>query len=395
MLSGTPFHSRTAPLCQGHNWRRWAGYVVASSYGLTHDHEYQAIRSSAALIDVSPLYKYAIRGSDAERLLDRVLTRDVSRCNVGRVMYGPWCDETGKVIDDGTLQRLGDETFRLTSGEPNLRWLCESAQGLRATVEDDSDTIAALALQGPLARHVLGNACDSDLMDLDYFRLTFARIGGVPVTISRTGYTGDLGYEIWLEASAADTVWDTLVAAGRPFGLTPAGILALDVARIEAGLLLINVDYIPANRALIESRKSSPFELGLDWTVRLEKSHFIGRDALLAEWQRGPEWKLKGLELDWGSLERVYGEFGLPPQLPGVAWRTSVPVYVQGQQVGYATSGTWSPTLKKYIALAHLRTAHADTGTRVEMEVTAEHQRKRVSARVVEKPFFEPERKRA
>jgi aminomethyltransferase len=266
---------------------------------------------------------------------------------------------------------------------------------LRVTVEDESDEIAALALQGPLARHVLGEAIDSDSIDIGYFRLTFARIGGVPVTISRTGYTGDLGYEIWLEASAAGTVWDTLLSAGKPYGLTPTGILALDIARIEAGLLLIGVDYIPANRALIESRKSSPFELGLGWTVRLEKSHFIGRDALLAEWRRDPAWKLRGIELDWTSLERVYEEFGLPPQLPGVAWRTSVPVYVQGQQVGYATSGTWSPTLKKYIALAHVKAAHSDPGTRIEMEVTAEHQRKRATGRVVETPFFDPERKRA
>ncbi|HSG81994.1 MAG TPA: aminomethyltransferase family protein [Gemmatimonadota bacterium] len=395
MLRVTPFHARTGPLCQGHNWRRWAGYVVASSYELTHEHEYHAIRNSAALFDVSPLYKYLIRGSDAERFLNRVITRDVGKCAVGQVIYTPWCDEAGKVIDDGTLQRLGEETFRLTSGEPNLRWLSDNARRLRVTVEDESDAIAALALQGPTSRAILTAVGDADLRDLGYFELTYARIAGVPVTVTRTGYTGDLGYEIWLEAPGANRVWDALIAGGQPFGITPAGILALDVARIEAGLLLIGVDYIPANRAIVESRKSSPFELGLGWTVRLEKNRFIGRDPLLAEWRRGPAWQLVGLAVDWDSLERVYKPFGLPPQLPAVAWRTSVPIYANSQQIGYATSGCWSPTLKRYIALAHVRKGYAEPGARLEMEVTAEHRRKRAVARVVETPFFDPDRKRA
>ncbi len=394
MLRRTPFHSRTSPLCQAQNWRRWAGYVAASSYELTHEHEYYAIRSAAALLDVSPLYKYLIRGSHAEAFLNRVLTRDVEGCEEGQVMYGPWCDEKGKVLDDGTLQRLGPDAFRLTSGEPNLRWLCDNAIGLKVSIEDDSDRTAALALQGPTSREILKSACDADLDSLKFFRLTFANIGDIPVTISRTGYTGDLGYEIWVEAQHAIGLWDRLMEAGKSYGITPTGILALDMARIEAGLLLIDVDYIPANRALVESRKSSPFELSLGWAVRLEKN-FVGRKSLLEEWRRGPEWVVKGLELSWESLEKVYGEFGLPPQLPATAWRTSVPVYAAGKQVGYATSGCWSPILKKYIALAHLKSTHAKRGTRVEMEVTAEHQRKRAAAIVVDTPFFNPERKRA
>ncbi|UCC71445.1 MAG: aminomethyltransferase family protein [Gemmatimonadota bacterium] len=394
MLRGTPFHERTAPLCQAQNWRRWAGYLAASSYELTHDREYYAIRSAAALIDVSPLYKYVIRGSDAVRFLNRVLTRDVAGCDMHQVMYGPWCNEAGKVIDDGTLQRLGEESFRLTSAEPNLRWLCDNAFGLRVTIEDDSDTTAALALQGPTSREILNNVSDADLDSLKYFRLAFARAGNIPVTITRTGYTGDLGYEIWADAQQAIRLWDILMDGGRSYGITPSGIYALDVARVEAGLLLIGVDYIPANRALIEARKSSPFELGLGWAVRLEKG-FVGQEALLEEWQRGPAWQFKGLELDWNSLEKVYAEFGLPPELPMIAWRTSVPVYAGAAQVGYATSGCWSPTLKKYIALAHLRSAHAERGTSVEMEVTVEHRRKKAAARVVDLPFFDPERKRS
>jgi aminomethyltransferase len=395
MLRGTPFHSKTGPLCQAQDWRRWAGFLAASSYELTHEREYYAIRSAAALIDVSPLYKYLIRGSDAERFLNRVLTRDVDKCKVGQVMYGPWCDETGKVIDDGTLARHGDDSFRLTAAESNLRWLQDNAAGLRVTLEDVSDTVAALALQGPTSRDILKSVSDTDLDSLDYFRLAFARIRGVPVTITRTGYTGDLGYELWVEAQHAVPLWDALIEGGRPYGITPTGILALDMARIEAGLLLIGVDYVPANRALIEARKSSPFELGLGWTVRLEKPNFIGRRALLEEWRRGAAWQFKGIELDWESLEKAYNDEGLPPQLPGAAWRASIPIYTNGKQIGYATSGCWSPTLKKYIALAHLRSAHAKRGSRVEMEITVEHKRKKTAARVVDLPFFNPERKRS
>ncbi len=232
---------------------------------------------------------------------------------------------------------------------------------------------------------------------LRFFRVTSTNVRGIPVTISRTGYTGDLGYEVWVDSARAEPLWDALVEAGRPYGITPAGILALDVARIEAGLILIDVDYVPAHRALIESRKSSPFELGLGWTVKLNKGvgNFVGSKALEEEKRRGPKWQFRGLEIDWQSLEELYGEVGLPPQLPTVAWRTSVPVYASGKQVGYATSGCWSPILKKYIALAHLQSEHAERGTRLQMEVTVEHHRKRAAVTVTETPFFNPERKRA
>ena len=395
MLRTTPFHSRTAPLCQAQNWRRWAGHITAGSYELIHDREYYAIRSSAALFDVSPLFKYEIRGRDAARFLDRVVTRDVSKCAPGQVLYTPWCDEAGKVMDDGTLSRLEDDTFRLTAAEPNLRWLLDNALGLAVEVTDVSDSLAALSLQGPNARAILGSASDGAVDGLGFFRLTMARVRDVPVTVTRTGYTGDLGYEIWVDAPDALRLWDALMDAGGPYGLTPAGILALDVARIEAGLVLIEVDYVPAHRAIIEDRKSSPYELGLGWTVKLDEEAFVGRSALVEEKRRGPEWELRGLEVSWESLEEVYAKVGLPPQLPSVAWRTSLPVYSQGKQVGYATSGCWSPILKKYIALAHLHASHSRPGTAVHMEVTVEHQRRNAKAQVVETPFFNPERKRA
>jgi aminomethyltransferase len=395
MLRTTPFHPRTAPLCQASNWRRWAGHVVASSYELVHDREYHAIRSAAALLDVSPLYKYLITGPDAVRLLDRIVTRDVAACRVHQVMYTPWCDAAGKQIDDGTVSRLSETVFRLTSAEPNLRWLHLNARGLNVSIEDVSEQVAALALQGPLARDILRTVADGATEGLKFFRLTAATIRGVPVTVSRTGYTGDLGYEIWLDAEYALVVWDAFMEAGTPYGITPTGMLALDVARIEAGLILLDVDYVSAHRALIEDQKSSPFELNLGWTVALTKSRFMGRAALAEEARRGSPWRLAGLDVEWESLERLYTEVGLAPKLPTQAWRISVPVYAGGRQVGYATSGCWSPLLKKYIALAHLGAAHAAPGATVEMEITVEHRRKRAAARVVKTPFFDPPRKRA
>ena len=394
-LRVTPFHARTAALCQSQAWRRWAGYVAASSYELHHEREYHSIRNSAALLDVSPLYKYLVTGPDAARLLDRVVTRDVARLDKHQVLYTTWCDSTGKVIDDGTISRLDDHEYRMTSADPGLRWLADNAFGMDVNITDVSDAIAALALQGPLSRVILEQLTQTDLSQLGYFRLTHVTARGMPVTISRTGYTGDLGYEIWLRPEYALPLWDALIEVGTSYGITPTGLLALDLARIEAGLMLIDVDYVSARRALITGQTSSPFELNLGWTVRLEKERFVGREALAAEHARGAAWQFIGVEVQWDSLERLYAEVGLPPRLPTAAWRTSVPLYVDGAQVGYATSGCWSPLLKKYIALGHVSSSHASPGTRLEMEITVEHHRKRAEARVVKTPFFNPARKRA
>jgi aminomethyltransferase len=258
-----------------------------------------------------------------------------------------------------------------------------------------SDSIAALSLQGPLSRSILEHAAQRDLSGLKYFRLTNATIADVAVTISRTGYTGDLGYEIWLDAEDALAVWDALMTAGRPYGITPAGMLALDIARIEAGLILLDVDYVSARRALIPAQLSSPFELSLGWTVKLDKEPFNGARRLRAEQANGAEWQLVGLEIDWPALERVFESQGLAPHLPATASRVSVPVYADGRQIGYATSSTWSPLLKRFIALAHLEAPMAAPGRRVDFELTVEHRRHRAAARVCKLPFFDPERKRA
>jgi aminomethyltransferase len=395
MLKHTPFHARTSALMQGYAWRRWAGHAVASAYDYSHDREYAAIRNSAALLDISPLYKYMVTGRDAALLLDRVVTRDVAKSKLHQVLYTPWCDGAGKVLDDGTISRLEENVFRLTSAEPNLRWLEQNAVGMQVEIRDVSDSTAALALQGPTSREILKQLAEDDVAPLKFFRLMQTRIRGIPVTISRTGYTGDLGYEIWVEHDRAEALWDALIDAGDAYGIVPTGILALDVARIEAGLLLLDVDYVPARRAVIEQQTSSPYELSLDWTVSLDKATpFVGRHALAREAARTPAWKFVGVEVDWDSLEALYAALQLPPKLPTMAWRTSVPLYRGGKQIGYATSGCWSPLLKKYLALAHVEAGHAAPGTALEIEMTVEHRRKRAAATVRPLPFFNPERKR-
>jgi aminomethyltransferase len=393
MLKTTPFHERTGALCLSHAWRRWAGYIVASSYELSHEREYHCIRAAAALFDVSPLYKYLIRGRDAARLLDRVVTRDVLRAQVGQVLYTPWCDAAGKVLDDGTVARLGESAFRMTSAEPSLRWLEANSVGLEVAIEDVSESIAALSLQGPQSAAILAEL--GQIPPLKYFRHARAELRGIPVEVSRTGYTGDLGYELWTDREHALALWDALMDAGRNHGLQAAGMLALDVARIEAGLMLIDVDYVPAKKALIEGQSSSPYELDLAWAVNLDKEHFVGKPALAAEKARGPQWQFVGIEIGWKGLERLYADVGLATRLPQAAWRASVPIYSGAEQAGYATSGGWSPLLKKYIALAHLRSQWARPGSELDIEITVEHRRKRTAAKVVKKPFFDPDRKKA
>lgn len=395
MLKGTPFHSRTSALNETYAWRRWSGFLAAGSYELTHEREYWAVRNSAALFDVSPLFKYHLSGPDAVTLLNRVMTRDINKLAVGQVFYTPWCDAHGKVIDDGTVSRLDEQRFRLTSAEPSLRWLSLNAVGLNVQIEDVSEKLGALALQGSKSRLILDSIANPPITHLKYFRLMPTQIAGLPVTVSRTGYTGDLGYELWCEAKDAEALWDALMKAGHDYGLTPAGILALDIVRVEAGLLLLDVDYTSAHKATIEAQKSSPLELNLGWAVNFDKPNFVGKKALQAEKARGAVWQFVGLEIDWPPLEKLFLDEGLPPQIPNVTVRASVPISSMGRQVGYASSSTWSPLLKKYLALAHVEAAHAKPGNLLMYEVLVQHQHRYTPARVVELPFYNPERKRA
>jgi aminomethyltransferase len=392
---GTAFHEKTLALCESLNYREWSGYYAVSSYEPHHEHEYNAIRNASALIDVSPLFKYRITGRDATRLVDRIITRDMRKIAVGQVAYTPWCDEHGKVIDDGTVSRLEENTYRWTAADPSLRWFSQNAVGMDVLIEDISEQVAALALQGPTSARLLVRASDADIESLKYFRVTNAKIAGVQVDISRTGYTGDLGYEIWIPSESAGKVWDALVEEGRAFDIHPAGMLALDVARIEAGLLLIEVDFNSSKKAIIESQKYSPFEMGLGRLVNLDKGRFVGQAALRAEQKKGHPREIVGLEIDWTGVERLYEEVGLPPTVSPIASRVAVPIYKNGTQTGKATSTTWSPTLKKLIALGSVKREHARVGTQLEIEMTVEAVRHRVRATVVKTPFFNPKRKTA
>ena len=394
-LKLSPFFNRISKLNESQEWRRWSGYLSATSYELSHENEYFAIRTKAALLDITPLYKYIIEGSEAQSFLNRLVTRNINICKVGQVMYTPWCDENGKVIDDGTVQRLSDNKFRITSAEPNLEWLEHNSAGMNLSISDESSSTAALALQGPNSRAILNAVTNETLDELKFFWMMDTKFGDIPVSISRTGYTGDLGYEIWMDQNDALLIWDLLIEKGKPYGLTPTGLQALDISRIEAGLILLDVDYISSRHALIESRKSSPFELGLGWAVKMKKNDFIGKDALEIEMKNGPNWKFVGIEIQWTQLEKHYRKVGLAPALPTTAWRTSTPLYFDSKQVGYATSGVWSPILKRYIALAHVEAKYSKIGTLLDFELKVEHFRKLTPAKIVKIPFFDPERKRS
>ena len=393
MPVGTAFHDRTFALCTSLSYREWSGYYTVSSYEVHHEHEYNAIRNAAALIDITPLYKYIVQGKDATRLVNRVITRDINKVKPGQVIYCCWCDEQGRVIDDGTITRLEENKYRWTAADPSLRWFRQNGLNMDVQIEDISEKVAALALQGPTSGKLLKSVAEADIANLKYFRVTSGKIAGVQVDISRTGYTGDLGYEIWVPWNEAVKVWDALMQTGRQFDIHAAGMLALDVARIEAGLLLIEVDYISSKKALIPSQTFSPYDLGFGRMVHLDKENFVGKSALAAQAKEGVPRQLVGLEMDWVEIEERYEKFGLTPAAPAQASRVHVPVYLGGRQVGKATSTTWSPLLKKMIALASIDTAHSRPGTKLQMEITIEAVRQRVTATVAKLPFFSPERK--
>jgi len=324
-----------------------------------------------------------------------VITRDINKVKVGQVIYCCWCDEEGKVIDDGTISRLEENVYRWTAADPSLRWFRQNGLNMDVQVEDISEKTAAVALQGPTSSKLLKSVADADITNLRYFRVTHGKIAGVPVDISRTGYTGDLGYEIWMPWKDAVKVWDELATKGKQFDLHAAGMLALDVARVEAGLLLIEVDYISSKRALIPSQKYSPYELGFGKMVHLEKENFIGKRALERDSKQGVPRQLAGLEIDWTDVEQLYERYGLTPAAPAQASRVAVPVYSGEKQVGKATTTTWSPTLKKMISLASLESEYAKPGTDLQMEITIEAIRLKANVKVKNLPFFNPARKTA
>lgn len=408
MARPTPFHPRTSELCHSLDWRQWSGYFSPTSYNDFIQPEYASIRHSSALIDVSPLYKYDVEGPDAAALLDRVMTHHIAKMEVGQVLYTPWCNGDGKIRQEGTIFRLGESRFQVNATEPTYGWLRRAALGFDVRLRDCSAELAALSLQGPRSRDVLRAAGFDKIDDLRFFRVKPGQIGGVPVTVSRTGYTGDLGYEVWMPTESALTVWDVLIGAGKPYQITPCGLAAMDISRIEAGFVLLGVDYASAETAVVEADKMTPYELGMGWAVKLDKGPFIGRDALAREKAKRKDGDLRGLrrlvgvEIGWTALEELYLGAGVMPDLPQTPCREPVPIYRPydldgggGEQIGRVTTRVWSTLLKKYIGLATVDADSATTGSEVEMEVTVRYARRRVAARLVDPPFFRPERMRA
>jgi len=392
----SPFHPRTQQHCTSLLWKDWAGYYAVRSFDTYMEREYFAFRQASGMIDVTPLFKYEVYGPDAAAFLSRVMVKDIAKLKTGQVTYCCWCDDDGKVVDDGTVSRLEDDYFRVTAAEPARAWLERYTRGYAVTVEDSTARLAALSIQGPTSRDVLRALAGSSVDALKFFRLTRATVDGLDVIVSRTGYTGDLGYEIWVDSRDAVVLWDAALSAGKPYGLLPAGLDALDVTRVEAGFLMNGVDYYSAHHCLIESRKSTPYELALGWTVNLDRETFNGQAALRREHAVGRRRAFVGLVVDWDEFEAHFARRGLPPEVPPGAWRTPVPVYDRdGKQIGQATSGAWSPILKQNLALATVRGGYGKPGTELRIEVTVEYERKRVRATVVKKPFFDPDRKRA
>jgi glycine cleavage system T protein (aminomethyltransferase) len=393
---GTAFHPRTSELNTKMAWSEWSGYWTSQVYADFHDIEYNAIREAAALIDTSPLYKHVITGPDAARLVDRVITRDVSKLAVDRVIYTPWCDEDGKVIDDGLVVRRGENEFFWTTADPCVRWFELNAAGLDVQIDDVSESVAGLALQGRLSRDVLERATGQDWKEVPYFGRRRTEIGGVEVDVTRTGYTGDLGYEIWVDVDGALDLWDAVWEAGHDFQIRPAGIRALDASRVECGLILVEVEYTSAKHALTAEQFYSPFELGFGRLVDLGKAEFIGKRSLEAEQRAGgPPRRLVGLHLDWAGIEALSAKHDLAPVASPFVYRDPVPVYKQGRRVGRATSIAWGMTIKKMVGFGSVPASLAAPGTRLSVEWTVEGERGKVPATVVELPFLDLPRKRA
>jgi aminomethyltransferase len=399
MVRTTPFHPRLSELNTTGLWSHWSGYLSAVRYDLSAKHEYFGIRNSAGFFDTSPLYKYWVRGRDAERFLAGVMTRDVRACRPGRAQYTLWCDDAGFVLEDGVLFRHSETEFLLTCAEPNLGYFADLVGRLDVRLEDVSPAFGILAVQGPRSRQILTRLAP-EVADLPFFGLTQAKIGKAGVTISRTGYTGDLGYEIFAAADDAVGVLDAVIEAGDGHGLRPFGEQALLMARIEAGLVLINVEFSSSRFAYTDHQRVTPVELGFRWMLKgidADDRPFIGRAAIRRELaSKSSRWSTVGLVVDWQDYDRLYGEAGLiPPKDETPLDYESMLYDGEGERIGYATSLMYSPVLQRHIAIARVRPDLAGIGSTVDLELTINHQYRTVAAQVGRLPLFNPERKTA
>jgi aminomethyltransferase len=420
MIRTTPFHERTSALNETGLWEHWSNHLVAVKYQMSEKFEYFAVRNAAGLFDTSPLYKYRFSGPDAERFLGGVLARDPRKCAVGQAQYTLWCDDRGYVIEDGVLLRLAEDEYLLTAAEPNLAYFRNLAGRLDVSIEDVSADWGILSIQGPRARAILADVAPA-MADLPYFRVVSTELAGVPVHVSRTGYTGDLGYEIWVPSADAIAVWDSLWAAGRDRALIPFGMQALYMLRIEAGLVLLDVDFHSSRFAWTDADRSTPVELGFGWMFRELAGKgsagkggaaagrggsngtngadraFVGRDAIRRELEeRTSRWQLTGLVVDWQDYDRIYDEAGLIPPKDHTPIQDEYYVYDDAlNQLGYATSQMYSPMLQRHIALARVPLDRTADGSRVKLEAGVRHRYEYFDARVGRLPLFNPQRRTA
>jgi aminomethyltransferase len=414
MIRTTPFHERTSGLNETGLWEHWSNTLVAQRYQMSEKFEYFAIRNGAGLFDTSPLYKYRFSGPDAERYLAGVLARDPRRCAVGHAQYTLWCDDRGYLIEDGVLLHVADDEYLLTAAEPNLAYFQGLAGRLDVSIEDVTEAWGILSVQGPRSREILAGVAPA-VADLGYFNVISTKLAGVEVVISRTGYTGDLGFEVWVPAADALAVWDAVWTEGRPKGLTPFGMIALYMARIEAGLVLLDVDFHSSRFAWTDQDRITPIELGFGWMFRSlapaggatngagatkgagDARAFIGRDAIKRELRdRTSRWQLTGLVVDWKDYDRIYDEAGLIPPKDHTPVQDEYYIYDDElNQLGYATSQMYSPMLQRHIALARVPLDRQEPGSRVKLEAGVRHRYEYFDAHVTKLPLFNPPRRTA
>ena len=384
-------------------WENWAGYLSAPSYQYSDISEYYAIRNSAGLLDTSPLFKYRFSGADATKLLTYAMARNINKCRVGQAQYTVWCDAKGFVVEDGVIMRLSENEYWLTAAEPNLRYFRQIARKMGLAdcqIDDISADYGILALQGPKSLEILSQLTP-DLDGLGFFKIAQTTIAGKKVTISRTGFTGDLGYELWISAADGVEVWDALMAAGKGYNITPQGLHALKLARVEAGLLLLDVDFYSSRYAWTDAQRETPIELGWGWMFRRlakDKRDFIGRAALESEIaNKTSRWKTVGLTVDWHEFVKLHREAGIMPPREGVFYEGTMNIYRRSdtpwEYAGYATSYMFSSLLRSHLAIAKLPLDLCTPGTEVDLEISIIRRSVNVLARVTDMPFFNPDRK--
>jgi len=405
MVRTTPFHERTSALNETGLWEHWSNHLVSTRYQLSEKFEYFAVRNSAGLFDTSPLYKYRFTGPDAERFLGGVLARDPAKLPVGHAQYTLWCDDRGFVVEDGVLLRLAPDEFLLTAAEPNLAYFDELRGRLDVGVEDVTGEWGILSVQGPRSRDLVGTVAPAAAA-LGYFDLARTTLAGVDVIVSRTGYTGDLGFEIWVPAADAVRVWDAVWEVSRWQGVIPFGLTALYMLRIEAGLVLLDVDFHSSRFAWTDADRTTPVELGLGWMFRSladdsRNGHdgrvFIGREAIRRELrERTSRWQLTGLVVDWRDYDRIYDAAGLIPPKDHTPIQDEYYVYDDAlNQLGYATSQMYSPMIQRHIALARVPLDRVAPGSRVKLEMGVTHRYEYFDALVTPTPLFNPQRRTA